>query len=69
MALKQLQSIKRNAGQALKIQIFRYARELHNRGGEVIVRWIPSHKEIKGNERANKAAKDAAANKRSQTAR
>ena len=33
------------------------------------MRWIPSHKEIERNERADSAAKDAAANGRSQTAR
>ncbi len=68
-ALKQLRNVKSNAGQALKSQIFRLAKQLYNRGGEVIVRWIPSHKGIEGNERADNAAKEAAANGRSQTAR
>ena len=42
-ALKQLQGFKRNAGQALKIQILKQAKQLHAQGGEVILRWIPSH--------------------------
>ena len=39
-AIKQLQGSKSNAGQALKIQILKRARQLHTHGGELIVRWI-----------------------------
>ena len=53
----------------LLIQILRQARQLYDRGGEVIVRWIPSHKKVEGNEQADKAARDAATNGSSQTAR
>ena len=68
-ALRELQSSRNNTGQALKIQIYGQARQLLNQGGDVTIRWIPGHKEIEGNERADRAAKDAAANGRSQTAR
>lgn len=68
-AMRELQTAKSNAGQALKAQICGQARQLQNRGGELTVRWIPGHKKIEGNERADRAAKDAAANGRSQTAR
>ena len=33
---------------------------LVNKGIEVILQWVPSHIDIKGNERADKAAKEAA---------
>ena len=68
-ARKQLQGSNSNAGQALKMQIFKQTKELHTQGRELIVRWIPSHKGIEGNEQADKAAKEAAANERCQTAR
>lgn len=68
IALRELQIVKGNAGQALRTQIYRQARQLQNRGGELIVRWIPSNRKIEGNERADRAAKDAAANGKSQTA-
>lgn len=67
-AIKELQDSKRNAGQALRIQIYRRVNQLQARGGKVTVRWIPSHSGIEGNEQADKAAKDAAANGRSQSA-
>ncbi len=56
-AIKQLQGSKSKACQALKIQILKRARQLHTHGGELIVRWIPSHSGIEGNKRADKAAK------------
>lgn len=68
LALKQLQGSKNNAGQALSIQIFKQAKQLHAQGRELIVRWIPSHRGFSGNELADKAAKEAAANERCQTA-
>ena len=45
------------------------ARHLQTRGGKVIVRWIPSHCAMEGNERADKAAKEAATDGKIQTAR
>lgn len=68
-AIKQLQESKSNAGQALKIQIFKRAKQLHTHGGELVVRWIPGHSGIEGNEQADKAAKEAATDGRIQTAR
>lgn len=67
--IKPLQGSKSNVGQALKVQIHNRARQLQTRGREVIVRWIPSDRGIEGNERADKAAKEAATNGRTQTAR
>ena len=68
-AIKQLQESKSNAGQALKIQILKRAKQPYIHGGELVVRWIPSHSGIEGNERADKAAKEAATDGRIQTAR
>lgn len=66
-AIKQLQCSKCNVGQALKIYIHNRARQLQIRGREVIIRWIPSHSEIEGNKQADKAVKEAATNRRTQT--
>lgn len=46
MALKQLQNVKSNANQALKSQIFKLAKQLYNGARKIIIRQIPSHKEI-----------------------
>lgn len=53
----------------MRIQIFKWSKQLHTQGKELILRWIPSHQVIEGNEQAGQAAKEAAANERSQTAR
>lgn len=68
-AIKQLQSTSNKEGQVLKAQICKLVRQLRTKGGEVIVRWIPSHSGLEGNERADKAATEAAANGRTQAAR
>lgn len=55
--------------QTLQIQIFEQAKKkLHTYGGELIVRWIPSHNRIEGNKMADKAPKEAATNAKNQTA-
>ncbi len=69
MAIKQLRKTKSKAGQALKIQIYKQARQLRAYGGEVIVRWIPSYGGVDRNERADKVAKKAAADSKAQVAR
>ncbi len=68
MAIKQLQEAKSNVGQTLRIQIYKQARQLRAYGREVIVRWIPGHSRVEGNERADKAAKKVVANRRAQVA-
>ncbi len=67
IALKQLEGSKNNAGQVLRIQILKRAKQLHAQGKKLIARWIPSYQEIPGNKQADKAAKEAAANQRCQT--
>ena len=52
-ALKQLQEARNNTGQALRIQIFKWSKQLYTQGKELILRWIPSHQGIEGNERAD----------------
>ncbi len=46
-ALKQLQNVKSNAGQALKIQIFRQARKLHKQDRKIVLRLKGMNKPIK----------------------
>lgn len=69
LAIKQLQATNNKEGQALISQIATQVRQLRSNGGEVIVQWIPSHSGIEGNERADKAAKEAAADTRTQVVR
>ena len=47
-------------GQAIAIDISVRAQTLVDKGIEVILQWVPSHIGIEGNERADKAAKEAA---------
>ena len=47
-------------GQTLAIDINVRAQTLIDKGIEVILQWVPSHIGIEGNERADKAAKEAA---------
>src|SRR5438034_7350027 len=47
-------------GQAIAIDISVRAQTLIDRGIEVILQWVPSHIGIEGNERTDKAAKEAA---------
>lgn len=68
LAIRQLQATNKE-GQALITQITKQARQLQNNGGEVIVRWIASHSGIEGNERADKTAKEAGADSRTQAIR
>ena len=47
-------------GQATVIDISVKAQTLIDKGIEVFLQWVPSHINIEGNERADKAAKEAA---------
>jgi ribonuclease HI len=42
-----------------EIEAQKIANELHQKRDNVVLMWIPGHKNIKGNERADKAAKEA----------
>ena len=57
------------AGQALKLQMYQKAQELVERGHSIFIRWIPGHSGVEGNERADKAAKEAALGRRVRTAK
>ncbi len=48
------------AGQALKLQIYQKAQKLVEQGHSVSVMWVPGHSGLEGNEREDKAAKEAA---------
>jgi ribonuclease HI len=47
-------------GQATAIDISYKAQKLMNKSIEVILQWVPSHIDIEGNEKADKAAKEVA---------
>lgn len=57
------------AGQALKIQIYQKADQLIKQGHSISVCWVPGHNGLEGNERADKAAKEAATGERIRTAK
>ncbi len=57
-----------NAGQALKLQIYQKAQKLVERGHSIFISWVPGHSAVEGNERADKAAKEAALGRRVRTA-
>ncbi len=57
------------AGQALKMQIYEKARQLVQQGHGIFIRWVAGHSGVEGNERADKAAKEAARNERVRTAK
>ena len=61
MAIRKIQAAKTGAGQALRAQIVKRAKELEASRREVTIRWVPSHSKIEENELADKAAKEVAA--------
>ena len=68
-AINRLKVMDCKAGQALKAQIYQKVGQLIQEGQEILVCWVPSHCKIQGNERADKAAREAAERERIQTAR
>lgn len=52
------------AGQMLNAQIYRKVKQLIGQRHEILVRWVPSHCNVEGNEKADKAAKEAAEGER-----
>lgn len=50
------------------MQIYQKAKKLAQQGHDISVRWVPGHSGVEGNERADKAAKEAAVGERVGTA-
>ncbi len=68
-AINHLKECDSAEGQALKMQIYQKAKKLLQQGYEISVRWVPGHSGIEGNERADKAAKEAVIGERVRTAK
>ena len=68
-AINRLKVMDCKAGQALKVQIYRKVEQLIQQGHKISLRWFPSHSKVEGNERADKAAREAAGGEKIQTAR
>ena len=59
-AIKRVEDDRLGPGQALAIQAIAQATWLAQKGVDISVKWVPSHKGIEGNERADQLAKKAA---------
>ena len=59
-AVKRASTDRLGPGQKIAIDIIANAQVLTDKGIEVNLQWVPSHIRIEGNERADKAAKEAA---------
>ncbi|ODM18571.1 hypothetical protein SI65_06443 [Aspergillus cristatus] len=59
-AIARLRHTQPGPGQALAIQIHAIAKRLRVQGRQLIIRWVPGHAGVEGNERADQAAKQAA---------
>jgi ribonuclease HI len=68
-AIQQIRYLTGGGGQAITLQIYRRALELQRKHHPVTLRWVPGHANIEGNERADKAAKEAASGLGRRTAR
>ena len=62
--INKLAKMDSSAGQALKIQIYQKADQLTQQGHSISVYWVPGHSGLEGNERADKAAKEATTGER-----
>ena len=58
-----------SGGQALKRQIYQKTEWQVQQGYDISIRWIPGHSKIEGNEKADRAAKEAAGKGKVRTAR
>ena len=67
--INNLRECHSSGGQALKMQIYQKAQRLVQQGHDISIRWIPGHNKIEGNERADRAAKEAAGEGKVRTAR
>ena len=59
-AIARLQHTQPGPGQALVIQAHAIAKRLHTQGRQPTIQWVPGHAGVKGNEKANQVAKQAA---------
>lgn len=68
-AINKLKSMDDRECQALKTQIYHKTELLIQQGHKVSIFWVPSHSGLEGNEKADEAAKNAAMERSTQTAR
>ena len=47
-------------GQEMAIRIIELAQRIIDQGNSITIKWTPAHRGVEGNERADRAAKDAA---------
>ena len=64
---KILDSNARTGGDAIRTLIYENAHEIKSSGHTLILRWVPSHSKILGNEKADVSAKDTARKRGRQT--
>ena len=68
-AINRLRVLDCQAGQALKGSIYQKVEQLIRQRHGIVVCWVPSHCKVEGNERADRAAKEAAGEERIRTAK
>ena len=56
--LFRLKSLNDNPGQLALLQILNYLKIIKDKGASIELVWVPGHKNIKGNELADKLAKE-----------